>query len=127
LSAARTPRATPPSKIHEKWTKAAETCTDALKLDATNGKALFRRATANEQLCEVDKGLADGKAATPADDAAAAIQALFKRAEAKIARRTEEREGQVHVFLKFELLAAVVCVLKLLLCVVCARVRVFLQ
>ncbi len=104
MSAARTPRATPPSKIHEKWTKAAETCTDALKLDATNGKALFRRATANEQLCEVDKGLADGKAATPADDAAAAIQALFKRAEAKIARRTEEREGQVHVFLKFELL-----------------------
>jgi len=75
----------------EKWTKAAETCTDALKLDAANGKALFRRATAYEQLGEVDKALADGKAATPADDAA--IQALIKRAEAKIARRTESEKA----------------------------------
>jgi hypothetical protein len=40
----------------EKWTKAAETCTDALKLDAANGKALFRRATAYEQLGEVRQG-----------------------------------------------------------------------
>ena len=82
----------------EKWTKAAETCTDALKLDAANGKALFRRATAYEQLGEVDKALADGKAATPADDAA--MQALVKRAEAKIARRTEEREGSSAYFLE---------------------------
>jgi hypothetical protein len=64
----------------EKWTKAAETCTDALKLDAANGKALFRRATAYEQLGEVDKALAD-----------AAIQALVKRAEAKIARHNSEK------------------------------------
>jgi ankyrin repeat protein len=70
----------------EKWTKAIETCTDALKIDAQNGKALFRRASAYEQLGDSDKALADAKAATPVDDPA--IQALVKRAEAKIAKRT---------------------------------------
>jgi ankyrin repeat protein len=70
----------------EKWTKAAETCTEVLKLDAANGKALFRRASAYEQLGDSDKALADAKAATPVDDAA--IQALVKRLEAKIAKRT---------------------------------------
>ena len=75
----------------EKWTKAADTCSDALKIDPTNGKALFRRATAHEQLGDVDKALADGKAATPADDPA--IQALVKRAETKIAKRVENEKA----------------------------------
>ena len=70
----------------EKWTKAADTCSDALKIDPTNGKALFRRATAHEQLGDVDKALADGKAATPADDPA-------KRAETKIAKRVENEKA----------------------------------
>ena len=78
----------------EKWTKPADTCGDALKIDPTNGKALFRHATAHEQLGDVDKALADGKAATPADD-----PAIQKRAETKIAKR-RKREGDVrsHVF-----------------------------
>jgi hypothetical protein len=68
----------------EKWTQAVETCTDALKIDATNSKALFRRATALEQLGELDKALVDAKAATPTDDPA--IEALVRRLEAQLQR-----------------------------------------
>jgi len=66
----------------EKWAQAVETCTDALKIDAANSKALFRRATALEQLGELDNALADAKAATPADDPA--IEALVRRVEEKL-------------------------------------------
>jgi hypothetical protein len=55
---------------------------------STPPTARRRFAAPYEQLGEVDNALADGKAATPADDAA--IQALVKHAETKIARRTEE-------------------------------------
>jgi len=74
----------------EKWVKAQESCTDALKLDPSNGKALFRRATAYEQLGELDKALADGHAATPKDDAG--VVALVKRLEARIAKRAENEK-----------------------------------
>jgi tetratricopeptide (TPR) repeat protein len=74
----------------EKWNKAIDNCTEALKLDAANGKALFRRATAYEQQGEIDKALADAKLATPKDDAA--IVALIRRVEARIAKRTENEK-----------------------------------
>ena len=56
-------------------------------VSSTPPTARRRFAAPYEQLGEVDNALADGKASTPADDAA--IQALVKRAETKIARRTE--------------------------------------
>jgi tetratricopeptide (TPR) repeat protein len=74
----------------EKWTKVIDNCTEALKLDAANGKALFRRATAYEQQGEIDKALADAKLATPKDDAA--IVALIRRVETRIAKRTENEK-----------------------------------
>jgi actin-like ATPase involved in cell morphogenesis len=74
----------------EKWTKVIDNCSEALKIDAANGKALFRRATAYEQQGEIDKALADAKLATPKDDAA--IVALIRRMEARIAKRSENEK-----------------------------------
>ena len=82
-------------KLGDKWQKCADNCTEALKIDADNTKALFRRATAREHLGELDEALVDAKRAATlaADDKA--ITRLIARLDAKIERRAAKEKANL--------------------------------
>lgn len=64
--------------------KVVESATQALALDASNAKALFRRAAAHEKLADVDAAHADVLRAAQDDPL---VRQLRERLEAKLAKR----------------------------------------
>ena len=69
------------AKSEEKWLKAKNSSEEALKLDADNVKAKFRKAIALEKLGDIDTAMKEVKSALKTDEENADLKKFKERLE----------------------------------------------
>ncbi|XP_056142879.1 peptidyl-prolyl cis-trans isomerase D [Lampris incognitus] len=77
------------------WQEALDSCTEALELDQSNTKALFRRAQAWQGLKDYDKAMTDLKKAQEGAPADKAISNEIKKVQLKV-KEQKEKEKKIY-------------------------------